>query len=444
MKDNSSKIALLLKRNLFMEFLYFLLASSGLFLLVNKYPYFGVLSILIPLFLGIIFLFYRGSITSVHSRVIGILLIIYIYFILSYFISNQPISNFFSYDFLRYDGNFFFCYILFFALAIPYFDYEKVLRLYFNFIFFTFSLMTVAGIIAILTKKYYPIILNDKYNGPMLVGLNYAHNAAGSVYAIASIFALVFVLKSHKKIKIYYIIILILCLTGLVLTQSRGSYIGFVAGALFVIWFHFRSVLKLIITVVAGAIISLPIIFLTGLHKRFIQLLDLGSWAVGTRLDLWTKALYLFRQSPIFGVGFGRFNDIAYNINDYGYTVIRADEFVGIPGLFSTYHFMNFDFSSAHAHNSYMHFLAETGIVGLGLLILFWVLCFRIIIRGFNHTKNEFYGKFYLSCLGGIVVLFIMSFTENYLSATTIMMSMSIVTSLSLGLYWQEKYKINT
>jgi len=438
------KISNFFKKDLFGKLIYFLIASSGLFLLVNEYPYFGILSILIILLLGVIFLFYKGSLTSVHLGIIGVLLVIYIYFTLSYFISNQTLSNFLSYGFLRYDGNFFFCYIPFFALAVPYFNYKKVLRLYFNFIFFTFSLLSVAGIVGILTKNYSPIILNDKYDGLMLVGLNNAHNATGSVYALASIFALVFVLKSQKRYKIYYIIILLLCLFGLIMTQSRGSYLGFIVGALFVIWLHFRSILKFILTVTAMMIVSLPLIFFTNLHERFIKMLDftdVNNYAIVARIGLWKKALYLFRKSPVFGVGFGRFNDISYSINDYGYTLTRLDEFVGVPKIFYTHNAPNFDFSSAHAHNSYLQFLAETGIIGLGLLIIFWVLCYRIVLRAYNYTNNEFSKKLYLSCLGGIVVLFAMSLTENYFSATTMMMCLSVVTSLSLGLYWQEKYK---
>jgi len=444
MNGNLLKISNFFKKDLFRKLIYFLVASSGLFLLVNEYPYFGILSILILLFLGILFLFYKGLITNVHLGVIGILLVIYIYFILSYFISNQSLSNFLSYSFLRYDGNFFFCYIPFFALAVPYFNYKKVLQLYFSFIFFTFSLLSVAGIVGILTKNYSPIILNDKYDGLMLVGLNNAHNATGSVYALASIFALVFALRSQKRYKIYYIIILLLCLTGLVMTQSRGSYIGFIAGALLVIWLYFKSILKFIITTITISVVSLPLIFFTNLHERFIKMLDftdINNYAIVARIGLWKKALYLFKQSPIFGVGFGRFNDINYNINTYGYTLTRLDEFVGVPKIFYTYQAANFDYSSAHAHNSYLQFLAETGVIGLGLILFFWVLCYRIILKAYNYTNNEFSKKVYLSGLGSIVVLFAMSFTENYFSATTMIMCLSVVTSLSLGLYWQEKYK---
>jgi O-antigen ligase len=224
-------------------------------------------------------------------------------------------------------------------------------------------------------------------------------------------------------------------MAGLVLTQSRGSYVGFAVGVFLLIWLHFKSILKFFITMIVIAAVSTPLIFFTNLGERLIKMLDftdIYNFAILGRLDLWKKALYLFKESPIFGVGFGRFNDVSEG------TLTRLDEFVGIPKVFYIYHAPNFDFSAAHAHNSYLQFLAETGIIGLGLIIFFWVLCYRIILRAYNQTSNEFSKKVYLSCLGGIAVLFAMSFTENYFSAATMIMCLSVVTSLSLGLYWQE------
>ena len=67
------------------KILYFFIALPGLFLLVNEYPLFAIISNLIVLFLGVFFLFYKGSITSDHYQVLGILLVIYIYFTSSSF-----------------------------------------------------------------------------------------------------------------------------------------------------------------------------------------------------------------------------------------------------------------------------------------------------------------------------------------------------------------------
>jgi len=416
-----------------------ILASSGLFLLINEYPYFGIGSFALLLFFGIIFLFFKGSFASDYSLPLKILLVMSIYFILSYFISNQTVANFFSFNFFRYDGNIFFCYLPFFALSVPFFSYEKVAKIYVGFIFITFTLLAVAGIIGLLLKNYSFIFLYNGSEGPMLVGLNHAHNATGSGYAMASILALSFTLRTKGKIKIFYGIILLLCVAGLIMTQSRGAIAGFIAGILFVVWLNFRSVWKFAIFIGALALVAIPLVFLTGFHERIMQLIDFSNWTVGTRIDLWKKAILLFKQSPIFGVGFGRFNDVMYNVDTFGASPIRLDAFVGVQGLFKAYILPNYSFNSAHAHNGYLQFLAEAGVVGLGLIISFWVICFRKMLAGYNATRNEFARSIFLTSLGSIIALFVMSFTENYFSATTILMFISMIVSLSIGITWEEK-----
>jgi O-antigen ligase len=411
--------------------IYVLLASPGLFLLVNKYQYFAIVSVLIVLLLGVIFLLLKGTITYHHQDILAILAIIYLYFLLSYFISNQPISGFLAYRYLRYDGSFFFCYLPFFALAVPYFNYEKVSKIYVNFIFIVFSLFSIWGIIGLVTKNYPPIFLYASSEGATFIALNRAHNATGSVYAVVSIFALVFLLYSSKKLKIIYGAVFALSLFGLIISKSRGGLIAFAAVALMVIWFYYESFLKFIITSVALAVLSLPIIYLTGYHERLLALFDATEWGVKTRVALWGRAWDYFNSSPIFGVGFARYNDVP---------VLRGHRLIGLENIAAFFMGHNFDYSAGHAHNSYLNFLSETGIIGLGLLILFWLLCFLKIKKGYHSTTNLFTKKMFLSTLGSIATLFVLAVTENYFSATTIMVFMSMVVSLSIGLYWQEQH----
>ena len=266
--------------------------------------------------------------------------------------------------------------------------------------------------------------------GVMFEALNNAHNATGSVFAVISVILLAFFLRERKKVKILYFFVLILCLAGLLMTKSRGSYVGFAAGAVIVLWFFYRSWRKFAITMSVIITISTLTVFLTGIYKKIPSIFNLTEGTSGVRLELWGKAWYLFSQSPIFGVGFARYNDIGYgNI-----------KLTGTPQIASFFMEPKFDFSSAHAHNSYLQFLAETGFIGLVLLLLFWVLCYLRILEAYDFTKDEFSKKIFLSGLGIIVALFALSLTENYFSATTIMMCTSVFISLSIGLFWQEKY----
>lgn len=426
------------------KILYFFIALPGLFLLVNEYPIFAIASNLIVLILGLFFLFYRSSINSEHFKVLGILSVIYIYFTLSYFISNQTLKNFFSYEFLRYDGSFYFSYMLFFALAVPYFNYRKVANIYFKFIFFTFSAFSLVAIYIYITKNFF-IFFKHQGTGDTFTALNYAHNASGSVYAVVSIFLMIFLLREHKKnLKILYAIMLVLCLVGLFLTKSRGSYTGFAIGALVVLWLHFRSIKKFIISVLAMIAVSIPLIFVSDAFKRIMQIFDFKEANISWRFVLWERALYMFKQSPIFGIGFGRFNDISFpnpRLNDFSFE--RLHFFAGYPKIVSFFMETKYDFSNAHAHNSYLQYLAETGIVGLGLLIFFWVFVFKRILRAYNTVGDEFSKKIFLCSLGSIAALFALAISENYFSAATVMMCISMVTSLSIGVYWQERNKIS-
>jgi len=409
------------------------------FLLVNLKPYLMIFSMIASLSISIIFFSYKSIITIYHKNIIILLAIIYIYLILSYFATQQTLKNFFSYNFLKNDGNFFFCYLPFFIFSVPFFNYKKVLNIFYSIIFFIFSFFAIFGIFEYLTKFSKFTLQYNSGAGYMFVALNFAHNATGSVYAVVSIFALVFFLKEKtKKYKILYAIIFIICVFGLFITKSRGSYVGFIAGLIFVLWMHFRSIKKFFISILIFFIASIPFIFITNVYKRIFQIFTsfrggTDAYTTITRLELWKKAWYLFSKSPIFGIGFGRYNDIE-QINYY--------RLQGIPGIITFYNDKNFIFNTSHAHNSYLQFLSETGIVGLFLILFFWFICYRTILKAYILSDNEYFKKFYLVGMASIVILFILAFTENYFSATTIMICISIQLSLTIGLISMDE-KIN-
>jgi O-antigen ligase len=283
------------------------------------------------------------------------------------------------------------------------------------------------------------MIFQEPGIGRYFFAFNSAHNATGSVYAVICIFLLVFFLKGKNlKTKIFYLIILLINLLALFLTKSRSSYIGFIIAAIIVIWLHFRSIKRFLLTIgifIAGTI---PILYFTGNFKRIIAILPSESFTTVVRLFIWDKAWFLFSQSPLFGIGFGRFNDI-FSI-DRG--VFDTGGLKGVTGVLAVYLKEIFYFDAAHAHNSYLQFLVETGIIGLALLMLFWILSIIKILKAYNNTKEIFTSKLLLSAMGSIFILFILALFENYFSATTVMISVSMIVPISLGVYWQSNNKI--
>jgi O-antigen ligase len=320
---------------------------------------------------------------------------------------------------------------MFFALAVPFFDYKRVSGIYLKILFAVCCCFSLFALFELLSKASVFTIRMPKTPGDVFVALNFAHNATGSLYAMVTLFALIFFLKERIiKHKIIYLVVFIICAAGLFFSKSRGSYTGFAAGMVFVLWMHFRSIKKFLIA--AGVLITglIPIVYLTGTWSRIIKIFDFNEVNVAARFSFWEKAWYLFTKSPVFGIGYGRQNDVSY---------LLYDKLRGIHGVFAFFVKPLYFFNDSQAHNSYIQFLAETGVFGLGLLLFFWVLCFLLLLRAYNKNNSSEYGKkIYLCGIGSIVILFVLSFTENYMSATTVMACISIVNSLAIGLAWQE------
>jgi O-antigen ligase len=180
--------------------------------------------------------------------------------------------------------------------------------------------------------------------------------------------------------------------------------------------------------------ITVPLVFVTGTFQRITQIFYIYDLSALNRISLLEEALYLFKKSPIIGVGFGRYNDILY----WGLEPVPLS---GKPGLAALYTAQNYIFNNTNAHNSYLHFLAENGIIGLMLILAFWLLCFVLLIQAYRKTTDIFAKKIYLCASGGIITLFALAVTENYMTAPTVMLCLSVVVSLAIGLSGRERSK---
>ena len=323
--------------------------------------------------------------------------------------------------------------------SISFSNFRKLADYYFKFIFSVFTVFSIAGIAEyFLSGGFFMVHTQPSVPEKTYFALNFAHNATGSVYCIVCISLLVFFLKEKiTRLKILFLVLLLINLSALLITRSRASYLGFFGAAVIVIFLHFKSIKKILITLGSLIVAIVPILYLTGVYKRVIQILDFKGGTTIWRLYIWEKAWYLFSQSPVFGIGYARFNDI-FNIQTGVFDIGRLK---GFPGIISFYIKQVYFFYSANVHNSYLQFLTETGIIGLCLILIFWILCFIKVLKAYNSTKENFNSKVLLSSLGSILVLLILSFFENYLSATTVMISISILVPISIGLYWESYNK---
>lgn len=162
---------------------------------------------------------------------------------------------------------------------------------------------------------------------------------------------------------------------GLVVSWSRGAWLGFAAGTAVFLLFLPRRLrwggvvvavalllglvawqANLVPTAVADRVIGFADDFTFG-DVRGVDIND-ANYAVLERLAHWQAALDMARDNLWLGVGFGNYEP-----------------------AYGDYDLINWPYPLGHAHNYYLNLLAETGIVGLMAYLLLWTAVFTQSIR---------------------------------------------------------------
>ena len=138
---------------------------------------------------------------------------------------------------------------------------------------------------------------------------------------------------------------------------SRGAYAALLAGAVF---FSFLRKKWLLIPIFL-AVVS----WQTILPERVVERVQQTTTEYGQldpssakRLIMWEQSIELFKQSPLFGVGFNIFPYVGFELGD--------------------------------THNIFIKFLAEQGVIGLSLLLMLLVMAFRSGFRLYRRAKDPF------------------------------------------------------
>lgn len=416
--------------------LYVVMALSGAFVLTNKMPVLAIAAALATVAIGLSAWFVKGrvKILAICAGPLALLVGLEAYLLASYLASGQPASAILTYEFLKHDGNFFFAYAMFFAFASPYINYRPLFSFYHTLILVVFSAVAALGLLEMVTRT--PVLFSHYNMGEFyFTALNNAHNATGSAYAAASVVALaawLFEDRSPKR-RQRYLLFMILCVLGLLITKSRGSLLAFAIAAAFIFYKRYGLRFTTSKRFVAIALMFVIAVVATGAQYRFATIRSGEDFNVISRFSLWAKAAQLIRMSPVTGVGFGRFNDL--NLTE----TIGRPHLDGIPGFAALCTTPKPAYNDAHAHNSYLQFLAETGIVGLGLLLAFWISLFARFRRAASVTEDGNIRFGAVLGMANIILLLSLSATENYMSSTTIMLFMSASVGIALGMIGQAR-----
>ncbi|WP_102026562.1 O-antigen ligase family protein [Salirhabdus sp. Marseille-P4669] len=320
------------------------------------------------------------------------LILIYM-LLLIYFCSVSMLSYFAHYD-----------------VNIPY-GFSAILKLSFNFLYvITFlvllerykeEILTVilkswkfaAGVISLLCILSVVLYRMGIDNGLTLGGraqatLNDPNMAA--LYLIVS-FSVISILSFQLQKKVVVNFTLLLVLVALILTASRGGILSLGVGFLFVFCISIFSGRIKDLLVFLGISIVFSFLLLWLYHSTDVlnfameRVSEISVEEEGTsrRLFLWSTAILMWEQSPLIGVGIGQY--IPYSNEVVGYTISN------IP------------------HNTYLTFLAETGIFGFLAFLWFPIYLFLSLTLRFITSGARLY--FYV--LIGFVAISIQALSIN-------------------------------
>lgn len=181
-------------------------------------------------------------------------------------------------------------------------------------------------------------------------------------YLLLTLFpCMIFMFRSEKWYsKILYGMFFAVMLLCLILTQSRGCWIGFMIGAAIYVTFMHGRLWGFLPLLVAAAPMLLP----DSIIARFGSIGNLNDTSSSYRMFIWLGTVKMLKSFWLSGVGQGQqaFNAVyAY----YSYSAINAP----------------------HAHNLYLQIFAESGIAAIGAFAAVCVSWFRRVAKVFRKTK---------------------------------------------------------
>jgi len=351
----------------------------------------------------------------------------YVFWLFSYLLTRAPISNLFSFEFLRRDGALFFAYLPLIIICNYSLD-RKFLQQAVAAYLSVMSGVAVLGALAYLEAlgnisistailpENLQVVFNSATAGYEFHGLYEAHNAAGAVYGLAACLSLcLLVFSEHRKIWSLPRFWFSATFVGLMLSKSRTSYIAFAATALMFLVMksgHRRTMLKIMI------FLLLPLTYFLVAQSDVLQRAqavdDNDDPNIVSRWVGFERAVDDFITSPIIGIGLGRYNDdyLTFSGTEHVVYVATGGQVIN---------------ESSHAHNSYLHFLAEGGVIGFGLMMAIWISAYRWTRRIRAHfSENTFPYALAAGVQACIIYEFCISFTEH--SMGTAVTSLTIFT----------------
>jgi O-antigen ligase len=237
-------------------------------------------------------------------------------------------------------------------------------------------------------------------------------NYWGAAVNLIIFFPLISYIENKKDRRVYNIVVFIMLLGNLILTFTRGSWLGFALGLLFLAIIRYRKWL-LALPFIAGISMLLPFI-----RDRLLSILQFQDTTLG-RIKLWKTGWYMFKDHFWAGVGNG-------NFLTYYPEYIKKHPTLTVYKVQST------------VHNSYLKMFAELGIFGGLIFTGIYGMMFYMSYIMLKRTKK--YKVIVLAFIGFWIAFLFQNLLNNLMFIPQLNVFVWIITAmLYKGVYLENQ-----
>lgn len=193
---------------------------------------------------------------------------------------------------------------------------------------------------------------------------------------------------------VFFLFLAVIMVIGSVFSYSRGGILSvafsLIALSILTIFKVRRKTWGLLIAGLATLALAFSLwVGVGGLLNRFVSMSRTGYVSTQRRSMIWSDTVQLFRHNPILGTGLGTYEDALRPFQKH-----------------------LVDMTIDHAHNDYLEFAAETGLIGF---VLLFVPIFYLLVRmtiAFFRDHRRFRSAILLGCIGSTLGLLIHSLMD--------------------------------
>ncbi|MGE5632713.1 MAG: O-antigen ligase family protein [Caulobacteraceae bacterium] len=205
--------------------------------------------------------------------------------------------------------------------------------------------------------------------------------------------------------KLMTMVLAAVMLVCLMVTYSRGAYIGIVlAAGLFAVLRDKRFVVLGII-----GLLLLPFILPPSVINRFASIGNLQDTSSSYRISVWLGSLKIVRDFWPSGIGLGL---EPFKLIYPKYSLTAAYAF--------------------HSHNIYLQLLIETGATGFVLFLGMLLVFYKTTLTNFYKTKDKFLSTFMIAISAGLAGYLVQGLVENIWYNYRVLLSFWVMMALGM------------